>query len=662
MNGSFGEMPESKLYRNHIKHKLFNELFLIYSAIFMIAILLLAWVVSENISLSLQKKEWTTNEQVVVRVYKDLDKNLNVSDHISRQLILNPSFRAGLTDLVSNGYHPKAEYLPLVATSPEMETPIKSSNPKITANPTGVTNSPGSESPAPTDIPVPDDDYEQYFHTLLLNHREILSIGVYSPILNQTYRFTRGPKPNKPNLMVDQGIPSQYSGWKLIPGHPAVYLPGKTAPYVYSINYDIGDGVHPNSRNIGKLTIDYDIAATSRSYAKYLDDFHGSVLILTTDGEVIYDSSAKYYGHKYPYFKKLKNTRFGRKLDVRSIISVNDYEDAGVVVAAMTPNTFVAGNTVQTRWTIYLLASACIITVLLLTFFTIITFSRRIGLVMEGLKKVRDGDLSARIPITGKRDEISEIAASFNIMCDEINHYIQRVYVSEINQKTAELKALQAQINPHFLYNTLEAIRMRAVSKGVHEVGDMIYLLSELFRNSIKGEMIVTLDEELNHTRMYLELFNMRYLDKLTVYYDIASDTTGYAIIKHTLQPIIENYVKHGIDIEREDNRLNITINRYHQDILITVADNGHGIDPAKLAAIQASLSGFQSSSPILPASSSGATPTTSGGLGLVNVNERIKIIYGPEYGIDISNNSSQGVVVTLKIPAKTREELREHV
>lgn len=684
----------TKLYRNYIKHKLFNELFLIYSAIFIIAILILAGVVSENISLSLQKKEWDTNEQVVNQVYDNLEKNLNVTNHISRQLALNPSFRAGLTNLINNGYHPRAEYLPFNPDSPNIENPTNN-YPEGTGFPGNAKNSPGlkettgiknsptpekpknvkypkgtlspageiyprgtvsladmedSQEPSQTNAPASADDYEQYFHTLLVNHREIISIGVYSPISNQIYRYTRGPKPNRPNLMVDRGIPAGASGQKLIPAHPAAYLAGQSPPYVYTIVYDINAGFYPNSRSIGKLTIDYDAATTNQSYIKYRDDFHGAVYILTTTGGVIYDSSTKYYGNNYPYFKKLKNTRFGRKLDVRSIISVNVYEDAGVVVAAATPKVFVKRITAGTRWTIYLLALVCIFTVLLLTYFTIVTFSRRIGLVMDGLKRVKEGDLAARIRVTGKRDEISEIASSFNTMCDEVNHYIQKVYVSEINQKTAELKALQAQISPHFLYNTLEAIRMRAVSKGVHEVGDMIYLLSELFRNSVKGEMIVGLDEELKHSRMYLELFSLRYQDKLTVIYNIDGDLSRYGIIKHTLQPIIENYVKYGIDIERDDNRLDIKISRDHQDILISIADNGQGIDPGKLAAIQASLT-----------DRAGST-NGSVGLGLTNVHERIKIICGLEYGIDIQDNYGQGTIVTVKIPAKTKEELREHV
>ena len=659
-----------RLYQNYFKHKLFNELFLTYSVIFIIAILILAGLVAENVSLSLQKKEWAVNEQVVNEVYADFEKNLNLTEHISRQLVLNPSFRAGLTSLITSGYFPRTESPPPTPDGTGVDATTGENGPtgsQITPNPksattpvfTGSMDPMGVVLPQDTKLqeitaretPPPADNYEAYFHTLLINHDEIASIEVYSPNLDLSYRFTRGTRPNRPNVMVDRAVSSKQ---KLIPAHPAVYLSGQTAPLVYTVVYDIQAGIYPNTRYIGKLAIDYLAAATGQSYSKYRDSFHGNAFILATTGEVIFDSSAKYYGTKYPYVKKLTNTLLGRKLDVRSIISANVYDDMGVVVAAVTPKTLTGNSTEGTRWTIYMLALICIVTVLILTSLTISTFSRRIGLVMEGLRKVREGDLAARIPVTGKRDEISEIASSFNTMCDEVNRYIQQVYISEISQKTAELKALQAQINPHFLYNTLEAIRMRAVSKGVHEVGDMIYLLSELFRNSIKGEMIVSLDEELKHCRMYLELFNIRYMDKLAVNYDIAGDLARYAIPKHTLQPIIENYIKYGIDIGRDDNRLNITLSRYDQNILITIADNGQGIQPARLAEIQNALS-----------EPGGVTPsknTPGGGLGLVNVHQRIKIIFGPEYGIDIYPNEARGTVVTLKIPAKTREELREHV
>jgi two-component system sensor histidine kinase YesM len=206
------------------------------------------------------------------------------------------------------------------------------------------------------------------------------------------------------------------------------------------------------------------------------------------------------------------------------------------------------------------------------------------------------------------------------------------------------ITALQSQINPHFLYNSLEAIRMKAVSEGNEQVGEMIWILSTLFRNSIKEDTIILIRNEIKYSKTYLELFKIRYEGKLSVNMVVDQNLMNYGIIKHIIQPVIENYIIHGFDARRDDNL--VTIRCYSEDsaIVIEVSDNGKGIRSEDLQILRDDLRSFD----INQISS----------IGLRNVNERIKLIYGTEFGVCIDSEEGAGTHVTLRIPKKTKEEL----
>ncbi|WP_196220334.1 sensor histidine kinase [Paenibacillus larvae] len=219
--------------------------------------------------------------------------------------------------------------------------------------------------------------------------------------------------------------------------------------------------------------------------------------------------------------------------------------------------------------------------------------------------------------------------------------YIDRVYRSELKQKDTELIAFQSQINPHFLYNTLEAIRMRALSQGARDVGDMIYILATLFRNSVKKKTIVTMEDEIQHCKIYLDLFRIRYQNRLDYDIDIPDELLQYRLIKLLIQPVIENYVVHGFLPERDDNLIRISAGLYDDAIQIEVRDNGSGIEPNRLRQLRKGLLEADHSRNGEPAS-----------IGLRNVHERIQIFYGIQYGVDIDSMIGEGTSVTITIPA----------
>ncbi|NLD46737.1 MAG: histidine kinase, partial [Clostridiaceae bacterium] len=415
---------------------------------------------------------------------------------------------------------------------------------------------------------------------------------------------------------------------------------------VFSIAYQVNEVF--SSTALGIITIDYKTDGIGKAFSRFADNYKGRIVILAPQDEIIFDSSGTCIEKETPLAMKPAATTDYSDNNGNDVISTEVSSSSGVLTFAVISGKLIQKEATKAQSTIFIIAIVCIIFTILLTHFVMNKFSRRINSVMEGIKNIRSGNFSTRIPIEDEEDEISEIASSFNGMCTDMNEYIRKVYVSEIHQKNAQLNALQAQINPHFLYNTLEAIRMKALVKGAKEAGDMIYLLSNLFRSSIKNKMIISIDEEIKHSKMYIELFNLRFMNKIKLDFIIEDDTRNYAIIKHSIQPLIENYILHGLDMERDDNSLLIKSVKEGNDIYIYIMDNGTGISKERLDSIKVSLHNLNGRS--------------SSSIGLSNVNERIKLLFGDKYGVSIESSEAKGTVVTLRIPSMTIEELEKNV
>lgn len=270
---------------------------------------------------------------------------------------------------------------------------------------------------------------------------------------------------------------------------------------------------------------------------------------------------------------------------------------------------------------------------------------QKIFAINEKMKLIQQGEFEPlAVPYPTKQpDEFSLILQGLDQMGEELAKYIDKVYVSEIKQKNYQMKTIRAQINPHFLYNTLEAIRMKAVLNSDFSVAEMLYNTSQLYRNMIKGKEFITLKEELMFCDTYLRLFEIRFEDKM--FYDISFDKglEDLPIEKLSIQPFVENYILHGIDSDKNDNFIEITCEVISDTLVISVQDNGKGISQDKLLAVQEKL-----------ASNS---IDDSDSMGLLNVNFRVKELFGETYGVSIISNEWGGVSVTLLLPVQTRSD-----
>ncbi|SFR65671.1 sensor histidine kinase [Anaeromicropila populeti] len=262
--------------------------------------------------------------------------------------------------------------------------------------------------------------------------------------------------------------------------------------------------------------------------------------------------------------------------------------------------------------------------------------TQRLVSLLNGMERVRGGEINSQVEIKFENDEYDIIAEYFNQMCTDLQTYIQKSYMAEIEQKNAELNALQNQINPHFLYNTLEAIRMKAICNGDKEVGKMLYGLAIIFRSQVKESSIITIGKELYFCKKYLEMFEFRYQNKFRFAIDCPVEFMEVKVNKFILQPMIENYFVHGIRLMDTDNYLCIKMEAAGEDILIYIEDNGKGIEDNRLEEINQKLK--DNSSP-------------EGSIGVRNVNSRITAMYGKEYGVHLEKNDPRGVRVIIRFP-----------
>jgi two-component system sensor histidine kinase YesM len=304
-----------------------------------------------------------------------------------------------------------------------------------------------------------------------------------------------------------------------------------------------------------------------------------------------------------------------------------------------------------TRWTIYyMILLPCIIGFSIAAAWII---SASIYIPIQKLHNVTTtiakNDLQALIT-SDNVDEITGLGMSFNIMVGKIRELLDAKIKEQENLKKAELRALQAQINPHFLYNTLDTIVWMAEAKKTDQVIEIVRALSSFFRIALsKGQDWIPIQQEIEHVRSYLTIQKMRYKDILDFKIEVDEAILDGTILKLTLQPLVENALYHGIKNKR--NGGTITVRAWQgddQQVFLEVQDDGVGFTPYKLGQIQSTL--MQEENEIT---------LNESGFGLENVNKRIKLFYGKQYGLTIHSQYQEGTRVTVAIPLQGGPDLQ---
>ncbi|WP_081478800.1 sensor histidine kinase [Streptococcus sp. SK140] len=263
--------------------------------------------------------------------------------------------------------------------------------------------------------------------------------------------------------------------------------------------------------------------------------------------------------------------------------------------------------------------------------------------LVETIHDIAQGEQGKRIDLTKKDQELLLIAETTNDMLDRLERNIHDIYQLELSQKDAHMRALQAQINPHFMYNTLEFIRMYAVMENQNELADIIYEFSSLLRNNISDERETTLKQEVEFCRKYSYLCMVRYPKSIAYGFKIDPGLEEMRIPKFTIQPLVENYFAHGVDHRRTDNVISIKALKKEGYVEILVTDNGRGMPADKLAEIQDKLAQRTFEHTV---DYSGKRQS----IGIVNVHERFVLYFGDRYDISVESVKQEGVRYRITI------------
>ncbi|BDG47584.1 sensor histidine kinase [Parageobacillus sp. KH3-4] len=273
------------------------------------------------------------------------------------------------------------------------------------------------------------------------------------------------------------------------------------------------------------------------------------------------------------------------------------------------------------------------------------SMSRPISQLISFMKKVEAGDLTSRYH-DDRADEIGVLGRNFNHMLDQIQRFISLAEWQERQRWEAELRSLQAQIKPHFLYNTLDTIQWMARKKGAEDIAEVVEALSKLFRIGLsKGKDIISFAEEIEHVQSYLSIQKTRYKDKLHYTFDIAPELQKLFVLKLVLQPIVENAIYHGIKQRRGPGHIWVQAEEQEGLLLIRVTDDGVGMSPEKLASLRESLSID------FTLGDTEKKMKNIKGYGMVNVQARLRLTFGDSYGLWIDSKEGQGTTVTIMHP-----------
>ncbi len=356
------------------------------------------------------------------------------------------------------------------------------------------------------------------------------------------------------------------------------------------------------------------------------------LLLYYQNGETVYDTDGISASRR---LLVQRSADPGRELEAY----VYKQEEGAYTVLSYIPKKTAGNISIQITLLIALIAFGILVLGTLLIRNNLRGLTRRVDRIVAGMQEVTTGNLQVKLPSSHMGDELDLISENFNEMCRQLELYIRKSYLAEIEQKNAEMAALQSQINPHFLYNTLEAIRMKAICNGDREVGKMLYSMAVMFRSQIKEADIITIAQELHYTKKYLELFEFRYQGKFTARVECPDELMELPVIKFILQPVIENYFVHGIRMEEADNSLHISVCRQGEDVWILVDDNGKGMSVEEMAQKTRELERNQMEK--------GTQKNRS--IGLANVNLRLKAAYGDAYGVFLEKSPEGGVRAILK-------------
>ena len=479
----------------------------------------------------------------------------------------------------------------------------------------------------------------EFFEDLLLIRTDVAAVTTYDSAGNLLDCRTLEHEPREiiyENLSFQGQWLSKYGEGYISQPHVESIFPG-WYPWVVTM-------IEPLERDGEEAWVALDLRFASIS--SYINNVgigqHGYCFLMDDAGNIIY------HPQQQLIYSQLKS----EDTDTLADLPDGTYSESNVIYVLQTVEgspwrvvgvSYVDELVTSSLWENFWLLALAAVAVLLAALVSSIVISRALSRPLKGLSRAmrqfeKNADTFTYAPVGGAR-EVQELSESFSHMVVKIQHLMETVRREEINLRKTELKALQAQINPHFLYNTLDSIAWMCEQGRNDEAVQMVNALAQLFRISIsRGHELIPIRSELRHAESYLKIQKHRYKNQFSYRFDVDESCLDFLCNKITLQPIIENAIYHGINGLVDEGEIVITLRADGSDVVFTVADNGVGMEEEQIQAI-------------LRKERSDHT-----GIGIKNVNDRLKIYFGEGYGITIDSEPDVGTTVTIRMP-QVREE-----
>lgn len=593
-------------YQTFLKDKTLSKIIMMYSLIAIITVLVLAQAIYRNMLDSAVESQIETQRRALESINGYMQKNYDYLEQITNEIYSQSALADNVSYFLMHTYNEYIDY----------------SLDQITGSGTSywdVTTFFGrkmDDNLAIREIILYGIDSQQLYHlqqgglkTYYLNPERSYVPGA---IINDTDRVS------SPNLWIR----------KLI---------GGDQERMYTTRINITNRY--NLKSVGYLLVNYDSDYIESVTAPFEEKLKGNLLVLSPKGQVLYDQSGEYYDKPFPYREQIVTQSGLSILDKEAWVSTIQ-NDSGVIVLSIVPKAEIIAGLADTRRTIIFLSALCILVIILIPFGFAMNYTKRMHQIIRSMRSVETGELYVRIPIS-RKDELGLIAGSFNQMLNKLTHHINLSYKAEAEQSRAEMTALQARVNPHFLFNTLEVIRMRAVSLGVTEVGDMVFNLANLFRNLVQEDTVVSLQQEIENCRLYLNLFKSRYQDNFSYEIRLDPNIIEHKIIKLSLQVVVENFIVHGLRDDDVVNQIVVKAEKIEGYVRITICDNGLGIEEERLERIRNSLS---------------QRKEDTNSFGLRSVYQRLVYLYGNSCTMDLNSKVGEGTTITINMPCAGEE------
>lgn len=374
----------------------------------------------------------------------------------------------------------------------------------------------------------------------------------------------------------------------------------------------------------------------------------GYIFILDEKGDIIYHPQQQllYSGLKEERIREVLDNETGYFITDEvngKLYTISVSDKTGWTTVGVEEVSELMKNSNETKLIYFVVTIILLIAVVAITAAVSYEISSPIKILKDSMELVQRGQLEIANIENIPNNEIGSLSISFNIMVDEIRNLMDRIVYEQKEKRKSELRALQSQINPHFLYNTLDSIIWMAEAKKTEEVVIMTSALSKLLRQSISNENEeLTIFQEISYINSYLTIQQMRYKDILEFEIDFEKDIYTEKVLKLTIQPIVENAIYHGIKNKGGKCLLQVIGRSVGPDIVIKVIDNGVGMSKDQLDKI------FDRHK----------VNYNNSGIGVYNVQRRLKLHYGKRYGLEIESQLDEGTTVTITIPKKRENEL----